>query len=68
MNTTPPALIELKNVTGTSHLAFKREAVQLLMAKNLAEITYRWKPFLPFKRELQTANVTGPQGRGHVTT
>ena len=62
------SLIEFKNLTSTLHLAFKREAVQLLMAKNLDEITYRWKPFLPFKRELQTANVTRPQGRGHVTS
>ena len=38
--------------------AFKREAVQSLVAKNLVQVTYRWKPFLPFKRELQTVNPT----------
>ena len=42
--------------------AFKREAVQFLVAKNL---TYHWKPLLPFKLELKLQ--TRPQDRGNVT-
>jgi len=37
---------------------FKREAVRFFAAKNLAVNHFRWKPFLRFKRELQTATVT----------
>ena len=37
---------------------FKREAVQFFVAKNLAVYYYHWKPFLRFKREVQSANVT----------
>ena len=42
--------------------AFKREAVQFLVAKNL---TYQWKPLLPFKLELELQ--TRPQDRGNAT-
>ena len=42
--------------------AFNREAVQFLVAKNL---TYHWKPLLPFKLELKLQ--TRPQDRGNVT-
>ena len=38
------------------------------MAKNLVQVTYRWKPYLPFKRELQTVNPTArPWARDILT-